>query len=441
MENSINEIDDIIRGKLINYEEETSSRFWPRLRGRLYKRRMTSIIIVILAILSGLVFWMMMPEKAVEDIVSINQLNNEKITETPDMLKIDENEINEQIAIEDKEINTTDSYTNSNEVSKKQVEPSNIIVDKEPQKKEIEIIEINKNSGDIKRDYYKLNQIRLLSANLLSPNESKQLISNNDIEDIKYNDLQSSFNTYNRFSISLEIGYDVSWKDLSADPQFEDFKNYRIENEKPATNLSYGIRFNYQYKNWIISTGIDHTSVSEKLYYNINKTIIDTDGGYYDVDTIWVLLYDPDDNLVPMIIGYDRTWIEEYKDINYSVSSTNKYNYIEIPISVGYRFALGKFSISPSVGASFAFLYSASGKLPMPNSNNFVELDSKSSYLQRSITNISFSLGFEYSITPNYGVYIKPMYKQGLNSIYTNYPLSGYYRNAGVKFGINIYLQ
>lgn len=437
MENSLNKIDSIIRDKLINYEEDTSHNFWNKLNSRLSGKGIKNVIVVLIAILSGLVFWMMMPELKTEtDIENVTHTNIPNITVEPKLKVVTNGE--QKIALSKE----TTSY---NKQTKNDKTNDNTTITSDSKTEE----EIIVPSGNIYKEHsqnneyeritdYRISLLKTNTTSILSPVEANNFTVGN--RDIPGTFSDNNLNVTSRFSISMEIGYDISWKQLTSEPQFDDFKNYRIKNEKPVTNLSYGIKFNYHYKNWVISTGLDYTSVGEEINYNIKETIVDPDGGYYNVDPIWANIYDQDNNLVPLLIGYEKTWIEEYKEINYKVESINQYNYIEIPFSIGYNFAFRKFSVCPSAGMSFGFLYSASGSIPQINSTEFIELDKSSKYLQKKVTNFSFGLSFEYLITPNYGIYIKPVYKQGLNSIYKNYPLSGKYRNAGVKFGISIYL-
>jgi hypothetical protein len=186
--------------------------------------------------------------------------------------------------------------------------------------------------------------------------------------------------------------------------------------------------------------GLGYTTYGEKLHYQLSETVVDPEGGYFDVDSLWMPNYNAENNYDPILIGYNTTWVDEYKQIFYGVENTNLYHYVEIPVSIGYRFNHNSFSVSPSVGMSLGILYQASGRLLTSNSGAFEDISKNSDYLQSNVNNVSFGLSLEYLVTPNYGLYIKPFYKQGLNSIYKNYPLSASFRNAGFKIGINIYL-
>lgn len=439
MKNSIHEIDSILRDKLTNYEEDVSPNFWNRLRNKLYGQKITNGIVAIIILLVGLALWMMIPES--NNAATINQPTTNYISTN---YILDETLLNESNNINHEKEIPVESVLQDNQVvqiinSTKQI-PTIPKTAKENNSETNKIVIVNEVN-------HKVNTSS--NSNFIIPIEAKQF---SDLLTNKYNNFilekesiysasNNGFNSNSRFSISLDVGYDMSWIHLSSDEKHEIFKQFRIENESPSSNLSYGLQINYQYKNWVISSGINYTTLSEKLNYQMNYKTIDPDGGYYDIDTAWAMIYDMDQNLVPMIIGYETTWVDEYKYEVYNVENINEYNYLEIPISLGYRFNMNRFSICPTAGMSFGFLYSASGNLPQIDSLRFSPLDKNSEYLQKSISNINFALSFEYSITPNYGIYIKPFYKQGLKSIYTNYPLSAKYMNAGVKFGINIYIN
>ena len=440
MEKSINEIDNIIRDKLINYEEDASPKFWGRLNKRLSKSAISTGAILLIAMLTGLVFWMMMPDK-VENTIDTQAINQIEIAEADFLLKNEIQLVKKQSNTKSEETDLIVPHEDNNTKSKSQ-EASIIIDEERVNLTKTQFSEnIIQNNEEFVRDFLFINKINTISIVGQNLNKAIKFNANQREPEIQNGYTHCDISAHGRFSISLEIGYGKLWRTMSSEPQFEGFKNYRIENEKLTSSLSYGIKLNYQYKNWVISTGLDYTTISEELNYKLYETVVDPDGGYYDIDTLVLHIAGPDNNLVPFIIGYELTWVDEYKNENYQFKNKNRYSYIEIPVNLGYRFNIRKLSICPSIGASFGFLYRAGGKLPLPNSNEFVELEKNSKYLETSITNFNIGLSLEYSITPNYGIYIKPYYKYGINSIYRNYPLSVKYTYAGVKLGVNIYLN
>jgi len=344
-----------------------------------------------------------------------------------------------------KKSNATFIYQNSNVhkyempiSDKKILSVNNIAIDRAEQ------IEITKPKNiNIQKDIVRN---KLIEVTKIAPNrdinlrtfDSVQIINNYNFE--KYNDNKYWINSYSRFSISIEVGYNFSMEQITSNSYYDNFKNYRINNESPIITPTYGLRFNYQYKNWVFSSGLDYVTVGEEINYGINEIVIDPDGGYYDIDTLTLYIVGTDNNLIPMIIGYEKTWVDEYKELNYEVNNYNKYSYIEIPVTVGYKYSRQRFSVTTILGVSFGYLYHASGKIPINQPNSFVDLNKNSRYLNRTVSNLNLALSFEYSLTPNYGIYVKTDYKQSLNSAFKEYPLTVKYRNVGVKIGINIYL-
>ncbi len=441
MENSINDIDNIIRDKFVNYEEDVSPKFWGRLNRRLSGNTISTGVIFLIAILTGFVFWMMMPDKV--EKVGDTQVNNQiEISDVGTTQKNKTQIVEKQSNAIPGEADLVESQNKDKKIKAEPKEVSSILDEEEVNIVSNEIDEnVIRDNEEIVLDNFSINKIKPISLAGQNLNYTNQFSTINREQKTENDYSLGDVKTTGRFSMSMEIGYGKPWRTINSEPKYEDFKNYRIENEKLTSNLSYGIKFNYQYKNWVISTGLDYTTIGEELNYNLYETVVDPDGGYYDVDTIWAFFYNQDDNVVPMIIGYDRTWVDEYKDEKFQINNTNLYSYIEIPVQLGYKFNFQKFSVCPTIGTSFGFLYSAVGRLPLPNSNDFVDLEKKTKYLETSITSFNLGMELEYSITPNYGIYLKPFYKRGMSSIYVNYPLSAVYSSVGIKFGINIYLQ
>lgn len=73
----------------------------------------------------------------------------------------------------------------------------------------------------------------------------------------------------------MELGRNISWKSLSGDYQYQNFIDYREANEEIIANTVFGMKFNYHLKNWVFSTGLNYTTIGEKINYNINETVVD----------------------------------------------------------------------------------------------------------------------------------------------------------------------
>ncbi|NOY50759.1 MAG: hypothetical protein GXO88_09395 [Chlorobi bacterium] len=425
MENSINEIDKIIREKLMGYEEDTSPFFWQRLVGKHNQSKLAGSILLLLFLISAIIFWISISESSAELKLIPNKFHDIKITEkfepktsfevNDNYSKEVENEINSlktKIIIKNERLKPYVKTKRTNTDTKSALELSETRI---PQK------------------ISSLNPTRI---NMHNPSNKLAILLNRKIEE---NINLKNKNLLSRFSISIEIGQNTTWKKFESEPDYEVFKQYRAKNESSQKNSIYGFNLSYYYNNWVIKSGLNYTSIHERSKYYIKETIIDPDGGYLDIDTIWASYLDENNNLVRMIVGYNTHWVEAYKTNNYNYDYSTAYSYIEIPFIIGYGIKMRKFIFTPSVGFSVGFLISAKGKLPLSISNTFVDLNKSSIYLNKTSSNLLFNFSIEYLIHQNYSLYVKPFYNKGLKSIYTNYPLKGYYSNAGLKFGINIY--
>jgi hypothetical protein len=443
MDKPIKEIDELIREKLINYQEDTSPNFWLRLNTRLSRPRIINGVILSIATIAGLLFWLMMPKPDVEANI-LKKPNTEQNT----TINISKQTIEKQLST-NLFINSQD---NNSQVANEQIESVNEKNVSTPVGvAAITFGEINvttrqptnnlniQNSLLILRDSIQVNNLEPRLVSKLTTEEDSQTLMPENTGRSQDNQSYKDRFLFRNFSISLEYGQGITRKSFDNDPQFQEFIDFRLNNEEQLVNSSYGIKFNYHHKNWVVSTGLDYTSIGEKLNYNLEETVIDPEGGYYLYDTIWANIINPDFEMIPMVIGYDITRVEEYKNVKYKIDNVNRYSYIEIPALIGYNFRINQLNICPSMGLTFGFLYNASGKLPKLDSTNFNEIKYNSIYLKPIATNLVFDLSLEYTFSRKYDVFIKPYFKKGLGSIYKNYPLSGSYTNTGIKIGLNIY--
>ncbi len=441
MENSINDIDKIIRGKLLHYEEDVSSGFWKKLNRRLSNRKVISGLIFLIAITTGGVFWMMNLKADSEIITTIDVLdsNNFAVSTINKQGDLYQTYINSDSSIDTLYLDNNTSINYENDLTlKPEIEKPKESLSSMLNTVVIESINEVSINGNIE---YSINKVTLVKPNELSVKEEPIPIDNSFIPKIKFDTPNYAEQSISRFSISMEVGIDKPIRTLNSNDEFKDLAQYREDNESVRSGLSYGILFNYHYKNFTFSTGLRYSSIIESLNYNKSKVVLDPNGGYFNIDTISVIIYDENNNQMPLILGYNRTWIDEYMNVDYNVSSKNEYTYIDIPLKLSYGFNSGKFCIEPGIGASLGFMYKAEGLLPVNDSIGFVDISTNSHYLNKFIPSIDLGVNLEYRLLPNYNLYISPFVKHRLKSIYNqNYPLKSTFTNVGVRFGLRIYL-
>ncbi|MFA5417654.1 MAG: hypothetical protein WC341_04265 [Bacteroidales bacterium] len=447
MKKSMKEIDDIVRNKLMNYEEEPSPNLWRRLSERLFRSKLINGLFFLFIILFGFFFWLMMPKPFAENTEMQNSVvtdvakvfvaesvikQNTETYSIHDLQEKDKAEINNNRIIDS--IKEVEKAADSDKDDNQQFEQIDI-----SKNQNVDNIEVPVNDVLLERR----SRIHLITSKPIDTffygEVNEDLWDKENDNTILINSLTDVTNS-SRFSISLEYGRAFTWKRLQSEAQYQDFKRYRMNHEESVINSLFGVRFNYHYKNWVFSSGLEYVTIGEKLNYDITKVVVNPEGGYFHVDPIYVTTFDQENNVIPMLIGYESTWVEAYKNEYSRVDNTNRYSYIEIPFLIGYRFKQQKITFQPFLGMTCGFLYAASGKWPQMNSADFTEINKHSGYLTKVNYNVTFNLNLEYQMTPNYGLFISPFYKKGLNSIYRNYMLSGTYNTFGVKMGINIYL-
>lgn len=437
------ELDKIIKDKLINYEEDPSPEFWRRLNARLTRPRIINGILFFMVLMAGMIFWLIMPKLDAEIVAEQTPTTIYDIQKTDNEKEIEKKL--ENISSNEKILDTSDERLALNGVQENnKIETELYIQPSSTQEFNVRADIIN----DLVVQSYEREIEYMAAINLMESismtdvlDESKtQFVLKDKDQDFGLSSSKGEGFGWNNFSLSLELGRNVSWKSLSSDSQYQEFKNYREANEGVVNNTVFGMKFNYHLKNWVLSTGLNYTTIGEKINYNINEMVIDPDGGTYLIDTLWTTIYTPESGWINMIVGYDKTYEEAYKNVNYDICNINRYSYFEIPLLIGYNFKIRNFGIRPSIGVSIGLLYSASGKLPTIDPNGFSSINENSLYLRPVVSNLIFDINFEYHMNENYGLFIKPFYNMGLNSVYQNYPLSGKYHNAGIKIGLSVYL-
>tara|TARA_R110002096_G_scaffold278437_1_gene472514 strand:+ start:86 stop:517 length:432 start_codon:yes stop_codon:yes gene_type:complete len=83
----------------------------------------------------------------------------------------------------------------------------------------------------------------------------------------------------------------------------------------------------------------------------------------------------------------------------------NRFNYITIPLTVGYRFDIGKFSIAPRLGVGLRFAMGGNGRYVTGDLTNYKEVKLKTFTLS-----YHGSIEFAYRIK-QFGVFLEPRFQ------------------------------
>ena len=241
----------------------------------------------------------------------------------------------------------------------------------------------------------------------------------------------------NRISIGFYVAPSYTGFALKAAAGYEDHLKYRNEHEGPAISVSTGVNIRLNMRNWYIQTGLEYSEFRQTRNYNNSFQALDSLNSYFQTDTIWGWVFDPPDIGKPIILGYDTIFVPVY---NTTQEGYNRWKYLEVPLTGGYKFNRGRFGFEVSTGFSCGFLLDARGNVPdLNDKNRFTELNDLNDEMNKYLFNYIFQAGFTYHLTPAWSLSLSPFYKQNLNSVFkNNYPVDQKFRSFGINFGLKV---
>jgi len=208
------------------------------------------------------------------------------------------------------------------------------------------------------------------------------------------------------------------------------------ENQKNTVLFNAGILGSITYQNFTLRTGIEFSQTGEKFDFELNdmssydSTISSTNIvnqliSYYEPWGAWKY-----DTIVEEIITSDET-VTITDTVKSQMIITNRYNWISVPISVGYQFNWNKFSVIPRVGTRFNFAFSRdNGKLP---SEDYLQLEENT--FERFTIDYSIDLEFRRDFT-NWHVFLSPYFRSNFKPTINSQVLQRKYSTWGVNLGI-----
>lgn len=261
---------------------------------------------------------------------------------------------------------------------------------------------------------------------------------------------------------NIKISYNTNNEEFKA---ITDYKNGALTNT--ISYKSFGIRGGFVKNNMVFQTGLDFLNISENykydlilnnlhdklnLVFNNNPYDYEQDGSYYDIDTIggyyhytyvqdsiihvgdssWVDI--TESNLVNM---YDSVLTTEYDSLK-NKSYLNKYLYIEIPFTIGYKFQFGNIDLTTGGGIAMGYLIKKSGNnISEDLQNNEVSIENLP-YRKINLAGLLY-FNVSYNITEKIGVWIEPTFRKSLISMYkTDYVLQRKSNAIMLKIGARI---
>jgi hypothetical protein len=123
----------------------------------------------------------------------------------------------------------------------------------------------------------------------------------------------------------------------------------------------------------------------------------------------------------------------DYSNVNYSAQFLNKYQYLNIPINIGYSVRVGKYGINPFVGISV-------GRLMKETNGYYLNSQSLSSAFQATISPCASTIngGVELSYYSQSGIKVSlmPITRFSVRQIVNTEMVSTNYFSIGLNLGI-----
>ena len=432
MKDELKNIDEYYKNSLGNYKEEAGSVVWESMRWTLFWMRYKWIIgIGSIVLLLGLGFWIsgnIFNSTESQTNISTNNTTKPESVLTNDYKAKETPSFNNETFSEthDETINYGE-VTNDTEVS--DFEPNQTIIEIQSENVEPVILTLdNQSTTDLNE--------KLPMAEMISKGVTHNIVVEPDSSLLGYNrrtDLLPPGLRKQWFSVNVAAGPAFSQYDISGyDSEYLALRNSN-ESNKPGWSLGVDLRLHI--KNWIISTGLAYSVYNQTRSYKHSYEEYSPEDSYYDYDTTWAWFFDPPEIGIPIVTGIDSSWIDVYKNVVKNNSGTNQLKYIEIPLTIGYRYNANMFALEINTGVSVGFLVYSEIKVPdFMNNDEIVTAEQMNHTMFNFVANASFY----YHIDRRTSLFVSPYYKQNLVSVFSeDYPVKQISQTYGLNLGIN----
>jgi hypothetical protein len=165
--------------------------------------------------------------------------------------------------------------------------------------------------------------------------------------------------------------------------ELKQFRTEREIGERQTSSWDFNLRYGLSFDRWQLQTGLQYFEWGEQLQYEV-----------------------------------------------ISVSGTNRYRYVNVPVLLGYTFDLGKVQLVPFAGAALGKGFSTEGTYIQPQINGVALANAK----QIAGTLIG-QVELQYHLTPQLLVTCTPVYRRTLGALVDNGLVVNRYQSLGLLTG------
>ena len=288
-------------------------------------------------------------------------------------------------------------------------------------------------------DSIEINSVPVISQNDYANNKLKRGLT-----------IDAYFSPYNRADVDnvFDPAYQDYWWDF--------YKEYDME----SSGVSMGLNISYNIKNFKINTGFSHSQIFD------NKPVYDY---HTEIDSVFTMSTLGESSLLSVeyvtglqVYGQD-TAIILYVDPNDTQllseinESSNRYNYLKIPLTIGYELSFNRFSIEINGGIEYSRLVKYSG---ISYKNGYVDVGVRKNpyYYYSDLVATTYGNNLEalkvnnwnyvanavtrIRLTPSFDLYTAFNFQyQDQNIMNDSYLLEKTYTKYGVNIGATYYLN
>jgi hypothetical protein len=393
------DIEQLFSDKLHNYEVTPPASVWNNIQKKkrkgvlFYFKNYLKVAAILLLLLLG--------------VTGILWFDDEKVAENKSVKSLEMLENNEPALVENQKnnpnnlIENADGYNLKNEISTSKAS-SDKNLNKNNNKNTQKIISQNQLKGaEVNTQQSSLNyeEVLMLSKNeiklryLIYPSLIRFVYTNkkigNKLKTSKDKEKEDN-NPNSRYSMEILGGPSYASKRLSGNDYL-----LRQESENATMSIQTGLKLNYHFNNkFNLQSGVIIENRNEKIKYSqseIQKALIETPKQ--------VTVYHP--VLPPRTITIiDSTYTDQVNSYNFN--TTNKYTTINIPLVLGYKFALGKIQYRFSAGTLVNVYSTQSASVLSRSGNEIILVPYKENSKIKASVYSAFALQLPLSQTCNF---------------------------------------
>lgn len=127
-----------------------------------------------------------------------------------------------------------------------------------------------------------------------------------------------------------------------------------LTNKNFKTSYDFGLELMFKQKesNWLVKTGLHYQKLSEEVNYYFLREYMDEELSHWIYDSIFEYHIDPP-NFDTVLVGIDSSYYEHWERSETAQKHTNYYQYLNIPILLGYQIDLRKPTADPDYKKGF----------------------------------------------------------------------------------------